>query len=92
MSWTTPYAILRLDGEGKAQIVSSPEDVVKAKYWMQYIAEPFDALCKTPLHPKHSKKSQNPEYWSHKDMSGKPSYAEDEWRKKWESLGWDKNL
>ena len=89
MEWKTPYVIYRLCEGGKAKIVSTPEDLTKAKYWLQYIAEPFDALCKSPLHPKHSKKSANPEYWAHKDPNGKPSYTEADWNKYWSKSGWD---
>lgn len=92
MNWKTPYVIYRLNNEGKALVVQSPEDLTKAKYWLQYIAEPFDVLCKTPAHPKHSKKGDVPEYWAHKEITGKSSYTEAEWRKRWESQGWDKNL
>jgi hypothetical protein len=89
MEWKTPYVIYRLVEGGKAKIVSTPEDLVKAKYWLQYIAEPFDVLCKSPLHPKHTKKAENPEYWAHKEPSGKPSYAEAEWKAFWQKGGWD---
>lgn len=92
MSWTTPFVIYRLNSEGKAVIVNAPVNITKAKYWLQYIAEPFDVLCKTPAHPKHSQKDETPEYWSHKEATGKSSTTEAEWRKKWESLGWDKTL
>ncbi len=92
MSWTTPYVIYRLNPDGVAEIVASPEDVAKAKYWLQYIAEPLDVLCKTPIHPKHSKKSVLPEYWAHKEPSGKFLYIEATWRKAWEGLGWDKKF
>ena len=89
MSWTTPYVIYRLSPDGKAQAVNTPEDLTKAKYWIQYIAEPFDVLCKTPTHPKHSKKGELPEYWMHKEPSGKPSYTEADWRQYWERSGWN---
>lgn len=89
MEWKSPFAILRLTSEGKAEVVQLPEDLTKAKYWLQYIAEPFDVLCKTPAHPKHSKKTDKPEYWAHKERSGKPAYSEGDWKKHWESNGWD---
>ncbi len=92
MDWKTPYVIYRLNTEGHTQIVFTPEDITKAKYWLQYIAEPLDVLCKTPLHPKHSKKSETPEYWAHKEKTGKPDYTEANWRKEWEGLGWNKEF
>ena len=92
MTWKTPYAVYRLGTEGKASLVSTPEDITKAKYWIQYIAEPYDVLCKTPLHPKHSKKSDAPEYWSHKQIDGKPGQSEQEWLNFWTQQGWDKSF
>jgi hypothetical protein len=89
MEWKSPYVIYRLMSDGKAKIVSLPEDVTKAKYWLQYIAEPFDVLCKSPAHPKHSKKDELPEYWAHKEKSGKPSHVEAIWKTEWEKRGWN---
>lgn len=89
MAWSTPYVIFRISKEGKAEVVYVPEDLQKAKYWLQYIAEPGDVLCKTPLHAKHSKKSDTPEYWSHKEESGKPGYDEEGWAREAKRLGWD---
>ena len=81
MSWKTPFAVYRLSPDGKLTEVFQAEDLKKAKYWLTYIAQPGDVLCKTPLHPKHSKASGFPEYWSHKAHSGTPSSAEGEWKK-----------
>jgi hypothetical protein len=92
MEWTTPYAVYRLMPDGNASLVNTPEDLTKAKYWIQYIAEPMDVLCKTPIHPKHSKKSEQPEYWSHKEASGKPMTSEETWLKIWTSKGWNKSF
>ena len=92
MDWKTPYVIYRLFDGGQAKIVSLPEDLTKAKYWLQYIAEPFDVLCKSPNHPKHSKKTQSPEYWAHKEINGKPAYAEAEWSAFWTRKGWNKEF
>lgn len=92
MEWTTPYAVLRLDEEARPQVVNTPEDITKAKYWMQYIAEPFDVLCKTPLHPKHTKKDEKPEYWSHKDLTGKSSSTQQDWLNQWVKMGWSQSF
>ncbi len=51
-----------------------------AKYWLTYIAQPGDVLCKTPVHPKHSKEGKSPEYWSHKEGTGSPTTNEMGWR------------
>lgn len=89
MNWETTYVVFRQQDGGKATIVHSPADLSSAKYWMQYIAEPFDVLCKTPIHPKHTKKLEIPEYWAHKEKSGKLAYQEADWRKVWLAQGWD---
>jgi hypothetical protein len=80
MDWTTPFVIYRIDAEGKLEEVYHAGDIKMAKYWLQYIAQPGDVLCKTPKHPKHSKSSGRPEYWSHKEQSGTPATNEDAWR------------
>jgi hypothetical protein len=80
MDWKSPFIVYRIIGDGKLEEVFHAEDIKKAKYWLTYIAQPGDVLCKTPVHPKHSKQSKGPEYWSHKEQSGKPSSTEDDWK------------
>ena len=91
MDWNSSYVIFRIK-DGKAEVIFTPDDLTKAKYWLQYIAEPFDVLCKTPAHPKHSKKNELPEYWSHKEESGKPAYSEDQWKNWAKRHGWDESF
>lgn len=71
MEWKSPFVIYRVSGDGKIEEVYHAADIKKAKYWLTYIAKPGDVLCKTPIHPKHTKASAKPEYWSHKEASGK---------------------
>lgn len=97
MEWNSPYVIYRLctnpsQGQKEAQIVFIPHSLQKAKYWLQYIGEPFDVLCVTPAHAKHSKKTDQPEYWSHKERNGKAAYSAADWEKIWSTLGWDQTL
>ena len=66
MDWTVPFVIYRVTEEGKLEEVFLAEDFKAASYWLSYIAQPGDVLCKTPLHKKHSHSSAKPEYWSHK--------------------------
>ncbi|WKZ56146.1 MAG: hypothetical protein QY326_05245 [Bdellovibrionota bacterium] len=70
MSWTTQYVIFRLAEDKTFTQVHSEDDLKKAKYWLGYIGKPGDVLCRTPLHPKHSRQSDQPEYWSHKTSKG----------------------
>lgn len=81
MAWSSPFIIYRISPEGKLTEVFRCEDIKKAKYWLSYIAEPGDVLCKTPAHPKHSKASNSAEYWSHKVHSGNAVSDERLWQK-----------
>jgi hypothetical protein len=80
MEWNVPFVIYRISADGKLEEVFHAADLKMAKYWLTYIAQPGDVLCKTPLHPKHSKSSKSPEYWSHKEVSGVPAQNEPGWK------------
>lgn len=80
MSWSNPFIIYRIDADGKLSPVFAAEDMKKAKYWLNYIAQPGDVLCRTPAHPKHSKASNRPEYWCHKENGGVSATEEARWR------------
>ncbi len=79
-NWEVPFVVFRHRGDGQFAEVFQTSDFKKAKYWLTYIAEVGDVLCKTPQHPKHSGASQAPEYWGHKEKSGGMSSNENEWR------------
>lgn len=81
MSWTTQFIVFRLAPEKNITEVFECDDLQKAKYWIKFIAEAGDVLCRTPLSPKHSKKSTQPEYWCHKEASGQPATDEQTWKK-----------
>ena len=80
MDWTAHFVIYRIGAENKLEEVYRADGLKQAKYWLTYIAQPGDVLCKTPVHPKHSKNSARPEYWSHKAQSGTPASKEEEWQ------------
>lgn len=80
MEWTSPFIVYRITPEGKLQEVFHCEDLKKAKYWLQYIAQNGDVLCRTPVHPKHTQTSKRPEYWSHKEPKKGPCSEEKKWR------------
>lgn len=65
------------------------DDMKKAKYWLTYVAEPLDVMCRTPQHPKHSKKSTSPEYHLHKVQSGTTAANESDWSKILVEKGWN---
>lgn len=79
MNWTAPFAIYRVSPQGEIIQVHVAADIKAAKYWLTYIAQPGDVLCKTPAHPKHSKSSLKPEYWAHKEVSGSSTISEERW-------------
>ena len=80
MDWNVPFVIYRVNAEGKLEEVFHAADLKMAKYWLTYIAQPGDVLCKTPIHPKHSKTVSSPEYWSHKEVSGSATQNEAGWK------------
>jgi|GEM_PF-1513378 len=80
MDWKTPFVIYRLTADAKLEEVYHASDLKTAKYWLTYIAQVGDVLCKTPLHPKHSGQSNRPEYWCHKESSGQPCSNEEKWK------------
>ena len=70
MEWTVPFVIFRSKEAGKFEEVFQTSDFKKAKYWLTYIAEVGDVLCRTPTHPKYCGSVPTPEYWSHKVGAG----------------------
>jgi hypothetical protein len=81
MDWKVPFVIYRITPEGKLEEVFFAEDFKAASYWLSYIAQPGDVLCKTPLHKKHSHNTANAEYWSHKGQARDTVADEENWRK-----------
>ena len=79
MEWKQPFIIYRITPEGKLFQVYETADLKQARYWLTYIAQPGDVLCRTPVHPKHSKQNSKPEYCAHKESSGKSSSVEKDW-------------
>jgi hypothetical protein len=80
MTWKSPFVVFRFTSKGTVEEVYQGEDLEGAKYWLTYIAEAGDVLCRTPSHPRHTKKGPAPEYWSHKEQSGKVRMDERQWR------------
>ena len=54
MNWAHPYVIVRTKEGGEVDIAHTSETLKDARYWLNYIAEPGDALFETPAHPKHA--------------------------------------
>lgn len=70
MKWEVPYVVFRPKGAGRFEEVFQTGDFKKAKYWMTYIAEIGDVLCKTVAHQRYTGNGGQPEYFSHKEDSG----------------------
>lgn len=81
MEWEAPYVILRAKEGAKYTEVFQCTDFKKAKYWLTYIAEVGDVLCKTPAHPRFGSDRKVPEYFSHKTDCGIVRTNKDEWKK-----------
>ncbi|MEY4669787.1 MAG: hypothetical protein RL518_2486 [Pseudomonadota bacterium] len=81
MDWKVPFVVYRITSEGKLEEVFLAEDFKAASYWLSYIAQPGDVLCKTPLHKKHSHTSSRAEYWSHKGAARELVTDEETWKK-----------
>lgn len=79
MSEAAKYIFVRINAEKKAEIVNSCESIKDANYWLNYIAEPGDAMFITPSHPKHTGGSA-PEYHSHLISRRNVGRDEAEWR------------
>jgi hypothetical protein len=79
MEWKVPFVVFRPRGNGEFDEVFQTGDFKKAKYWLTYIAQKGDVLCRTPNHPKHSGGDEGmPEYWSHKNSTGAVASDEDQ--------------
>jgi len=82
MKWNNPFVVYRVAADKSVTQVFETADLQKAKYWIKYIAEVGDVLCRTPVSPKHSKKNEQPEYWCHKISSGSSVSDENAWHDK----------
>jgi hypothetical protein len=80
MDWKSPFVVYRITSDGKLRQVYVAEDFKAASYWLTYIAEAGDVLCKTPLHKKHSRSTRKAEYWSHKGADRVPVTDQELWK------------
>lgn len=80
MSQIHPYILVRVDADGKPFVVHSTEKMKDARYWLQYIAQPGDAILMTSSHEKYSGDG-TPLYQAHLVSRGKIEYSEELWKK-----------
>lgn len=81
MDWKTPLIIVRPQADGKVLVVNESASLKDARYWLNYIAEPFDALFLTPLNAKYVG-SGDPIYSCHLISRAKTEYNENAWKEK----------
>ena len=79
MEWRSTYIIYRINSETILEEVYHGDDLKKVKYWLRYIAQPGDVLCRTPIHAKHSHAGTTAEYRQHKGPGGKVLTNQEEW-------------
>jgi hypothetical protein len=89
MEWKSAFVVYRLNIESTLEEVYHCDDLKKAKYWLTYIAQPGDLLCRTPVHPKHSQKSKAAEYLQHKDRGGQCTTDTEKWNEQARAKGFD---
>lgn len=84
MDWLTSYVVLRFTEECRFCEVYETNDVRKAKYWLGFIGEEGDVLCRTPKHQKFTGDTMAPEYCCHKEGTGTGGIFADErrWRER----------
>lgn len=77
MSWQSPYIVIRVV-DGVAQAIHEAKMLKDARYYLQYIAQPGDALFQTSFHPKYSG-SGCPVYQGHLKKRGDIQHDEAAW-------------
>ncbi|MCC6952928.1 MAG: hypothetical protein IT290_02300 [Deltaproteobacteria bacterium] len=78
MNWETPWVVLRVKESGQASVVYACKTVKEGKYWLQYIAQPGDAMFQTPLHPKCAGTTE-PTYFAHLIARGDIGHDRGSW-------------
>lgn len=79
MAFRNPYVIVRLEEGGQVKLVKASHSLKDVKYWLNYIAEPGDAIFLTPAHPKYDGGTGVPTYNSHLVKRGQVEYDKGKW-------------
>lgn len=79
MDWDKTFCVYRIVEDKTLEPVFVTNDMKKAKYWLTYIAEYGDALCRTPSHPKND--TEEPVYWQHKEDDRATQVNQERWEK-----------
>lgn len=86
MDWKTQLIIARPQANGTLIVVNECASLKDARYWLNYIAEPYDALFLTPLNPKYAGDG-SPAYSCHLISRAKTEYDKKKWMEKAFELG-----
>ncbi|MFN8389390.1 MAG: hypothetical protein U0136_03785 [Bdellovibrionota bacterium] len=79
MNFNGPYIVVRPESDGTCRIVHTAQKLKDARYWLQYIALPGDAVFITPLNPQY-KGSGDPTYSTHLVKRGTLEHDEKKWK------------
>jgi hypothetical protein len=80
VSFKSAYVVVRVTPEGVVSVAHTANTIKDARYWLQYIAEPGDAVFQTPAHPKYAG-GGDLKYQSHLVKRGEIVYDEAKWKK-----------
>lgn len=79
MEWKTSYILVRPRPDGACEIVHAAEKIKDSRYWLQYIAQPGDAIFVTPRNPQY-KGDGEPTFSANLLKRGKIEHDELQWR------------
>ena len=81
MEWKNAYVLVRPERNGTLNVVHTAEQLKDARYWLQYIAEPGDAIFVTPTNPQYKGKNGEPTFMSYLVSRGKLDHSEPAWKR-----------
>ncbi len=79
MEWQNGYVIMRPEASGTMYLVHGADKMKDARYWLQYIGAPGDAIFTTRKNPQHKGPGETT-YLSHLISRGKLGHSEADWK------------
>jgi hypothetical protein len=80
MKWDKSYIIVRPIQNYLLSVLHTAETLKDARYWLQHVANPGDAIFITPVHGQY-KGSGNPGYMCHVQTKGRAEFNESQWER-----------
>ncbi len=80
MKWDKSYIIVRPIQNYLMSVLHTTDTLKDARYWLQHVASPNDAIFITPLHGQY-KGDGNPVYMCHVQDKGRAEFNEQQWEK-----------